>query len=293
MSAMWIRKATTLNRMTRMRSFSCILAVLWTSLAAGRAADSLAQVHTPLGDWLLVLFDTDKPVTVANFKQYVATGRFRDSFVHRWEPGFVSQGGGFFVTNRFKSNPSIASMRTFGSITNEYSVGPTLSNTYGTIAMARVGGQTNSATSQWFLNLADNVGLDTVDGGFTVFGHVAVGTNLLNRFNRTSVANGIFPLNLGGPLYQVPVLSPAATFGDLIYSDFSLPEWPRVRIAVDAGRLRLEWNSLSNFVHHLEFASGFPLSWQTLVSTNGTGQTIEVFDDRPGAASGCYRVRIE
>lgn len=293
MSAMWIRKATTLNRMTRMRSFSCILAVLWTSLAAGRAADSLAQVHTPLGDWLLVLFDTDKPVTVANFKQYVATGRFRDSFVHRWEPGFVIQGGGFFVTNRFKSNPSIASMRTFGSITNEYSVGPTLSNTYGTIAMARVGGQTNSATSQWFLNLADNVGLDTVDGGFTVFGHVAVGTNLLNRFNRTSVANGIFPLNLGGPLYQVPVLSPAATFGDLIYSDFSLPEWPRVRIAVDAGRLRLEWNSLSNFVHHLEFASGFPLSWQTLVSTNGTGQTIEVFDDRPGAASGCYRVRIE
>ena len=279
--------------MTRMRSFSCILAVLWTSLAAGRAADSLAQVHTPLGDWLLVLFDTDKPVTVANFKQYVATGRFRDSFVHRWEPGFVIQGGGFFVTNRFKSNPSIASMRTFGSITNEYSVGPTLSNTYGTIAMARVGGQTNSATSQWFLNLADNVGLDTVDGGFTVFGHVAVGTNLLNRFNRTSVANGIFPLNLGGPLYQVPVLSPAATFGDLIYSDFSLPEWPRVRIAVDAGRLRLEWNSLSNFVHHLEFASGFPLSWQTLVSTNGTGQTIEVFDDRPGAASGCYRVRIE
>ncbi len=293
MSAMWIRKATTLNRMTRMRSFSCILAVLWTSLAAGRAADSLAQVHTPLGDWLLVLFDTDKPVTVANFKQYVATGRFRDSFVHRWEPGFVIQGGGFFVTNRFKSNPSIASMRTFGSITNEYSVGPTLSNTYGTIAMARVGGQTNSATSQWFLNLADNVGLDTVDGGFTVFGRVAVGTNLLNRFNRTSVANGIFPLNLGGPLYQVPVLSPAATFGDLIYSDFSLPEWPRVRIAVDAGRLRLEWNSLSNFVHHLEFASGFPLSWQTLVSTNGTGQTIEVFDDRPGAASGCYRVRIE
>ncbi|HPW79709.1 MAG TPA: peptidylprolyl isomerase [Verrucomicrobiota bacterium] len=290
---MWIRKATTLNRMTRMRSFSCILAVLWTSLAAGRAADSLAQVHTPLGDWLLVLFDTDKPVTVANFKQYVATGRFRDSFVHRWEPGFVIQGGGFFVTNRFKSNPSIASMRTFGSITNEYSVGPTLSNTYGTIAMARVGGQTNSATSQWFLNLADNVGLDTVDGGFTVFGRVAVGTNLLNRFNRTSVANGIFPLNLGGPLYQVPVLSPAATFGDLIYSDFSLPEWPRVRIAVDAGRLRLEWNSLSNFVHHLEFASGFPLSWQTLVSTNGTGQTIEVFDDRPGAASGCYRVRIE
>ncbi|HOF47382.1 MAG: peptidylprolyl isomerase [Verrucomicrobia bacterium] len=276
-----------------MRSFSCILAVLWTSLAAGRAADSLAQVHTPLGDWLLVLFDTDKPVTVANFKQYVATGRFRDSFVHRWEPGFVIQGGGFFVTNRFKSNPSIASMRTFGSITNEYSVGPTLSNTYGTIAMARVGGQTNSATSQWFLNLADNVGLDTVDGGFTVFGRVAVGTNLLNRFNRTSVANGIFPLNLGGPLYQVPVLSPAATFGDLIYSDFSLPEWPRVRIAVDAGRLRLEWNSLSNFVHHLEFASGFPLSWQTLVSTNGTGQTIEVFDDRPGAASGCYRVRIE
>lgn len=293
MSAMWIRKATNLNRMTRMRSLSCILAVLWTSLAAGRAADSLAQVHTPIGDWLLVLFDTDKPVTVANFKQYVATGRFRDSFVHRWEPGFVIQGGGFFVTNRFKSNPSIASMRTFGSITNEYSVGPTLSNTYGTIAMARVGGQTNSATSQWFLNLADNVGLDTVDGGFTVFGRVAVGTNLLNRFNRTSVANGIFPLNLGGALYQVPVLSPAPTFGDLICSDFSLPEWPRVRIAVDAGRLRLEWNSLSNFVHHLEFASGFPLSWQTLVSTNGTGQAIEVFDDRPRAAGGCYRVRIE
>lgn len=281
------------NRMTRIRSLSWIVALLWTSLAAGRAADSLAQVHTPLGDWLLVLFDTDKPVTVANFKEYVATGRFRDSFVQRWEPGFVIQGGGFFVTNRFKSNPAIASVPTFGSITNECSVGPTLSNTYGTIAMARAGGQTNSATSQWFLNLADNAGLDTVDGGFTVFGRVAVGTNLMNRFNRTSVANGIFPLNLGGALYQVPVLSPAPTFGDLIYSEFSLPDWPRVRIAVDAGRLRLAWNSLSNFVNHLEFASGFPLAWQTLVSTNGTGQTIEVFDERPGTAGGCYRVRIE
>ncbi len=280
----------------RRASLVIILVLAVGAVSSGRAGESLAQVHTPLGELLMVLCDSDKPVTVANFKQYIASGRFRDSFVQRWEPGFVIQGGGFYVTNRCGSNPLIDYVPTFGKITNEYSVGRTLSNTYGTIAMARVGGQTNSATSQWFINLADNVSLDTVDGGFTVFGRVMLGAHVLNRFNITTQTNCIWRVAVGGQasLQKLPVLSPSPTMADLVYCDFSLPVWPRVQIAVDGdGRRRLSWSSLSNFVHHLEFSSSAQAAWQTLLSTNGTGQVIESVDERPNAGGGYYRVRIE
>ena len=57
--------------MTRMHRLSWILALASIALAPARAADSLAQIHTPLGDWLLVLFDADKPATVADRKSVV------------------------------------------------------------------------------------------------------------------------------------------------------------------------------------------------------------------------------
>lgn len=276
-------------RGNRIRPLLIFLSFAAIAFGAVRAGESLAQVHTPLGELLIVLYDTDKPVTVANFKQYIASGRYRDSFVQRWEPGFVIQGGGFYVTNRWGANPLMDYVPTFGKITNEYSVGRTLSNTYGTIAMARVGGQTNSATSQWFINLADNVALDTVDGGFTVFGRVMLGTQVLNRFNNVTVTNGIWRVSVGGEasLQKVPVLSSSPSMADLVYCDFSLPAWPRVEIAVDGdGLRRLSWKSLSNFVNHLEFAPSPHSVWQTLLSTNGTGQSIESVDDRPQAGGG-------
>ncbi len=115
----------------------------------------------------VMLDDSAAPITVANFLSYVNSQAYDNSFIHRSIPGFVIQGGGF----DFSSPTTISSVTTSAPIQNEFSA--TRSNLRGTIAMAKVGSDPNSATSQWFFNLADNSGnLDNQNGGFTVFGQV-------------------------------------------------------------------------------------------------------------------------
>jgi len=145
------------------------------------------------------LFDQEKPETVKNFLLYVYSGAYSNLVLQRLEPSFVVQAGHIRIddptsTNFFVTYPLWTD---FGKITNEYSVGPQLTNEYGTIAMARIGGQTNSASHDWFLNLTNNSFLDTRDGGFTVFGRVVnttgpqSGTNVLNYFNTLERNRGI------------------------------------------------------------------------------------------------------
>jgi cyclophilin family peptidyl-prolyl cis-trans isomerase len=123
-------------------------------------------IETPLGDIPVQLYPNMAPQTVANFRAYADGGDWDDSLVHRSVPGFVIQGGGFRdVAGAYAAIP------TDPPVPNE----PCLSNTAGTIAMARIGGQPNSATSQWFINLVNNTSLDSVDGGFTAFGRVVGG----------------------------------------------------------------------------------------------------------------------
>ena len=120
-------------------------------------------IQTPLGKIPIELYPNMAPQTVANFRAYADGGDWNGSLVHRSVPGFVIQGGGYReVSGAYQTIP------TDPPVPNE----PCLSNTTGTIAMARVGGQPNSATSQWFVNLANNTNLDSVDGGFTAFGRV-------------------------------------------------------------------------------------------------------------------------
>ncbi|MBE9103242.1 peptidylprolyl isomerase [Vacuolonema iberomarrocanum] len=130
-----------------------------TSLAGG-----VAQV---------VLFDqagAGAPGTVQNFRNYVEDGDYQDSIINRAAEDargdFVVQGGGFTV-----NGTSIGRVPTDPPIQNEFSADR--SNLEGTIAMAKVGGDPNSATSQWFFNMRDNSdNLDNQNGGFTVFGQV-------------------------------------------------------------------------------------------------------------------------
>ncbi len=113
----------------------------------------------------LALFDQQKPVTVANFLAYVNAGRYANNFFHRSVPGFVVQGGGF----AWNSSDAVQGVPAYAKILNE----PGISNLRGTVAMAKLGSDANSATSQWFVNLADNsANLDAQNGGFTVFGRV-------------------------------------------------------------------------------------------------------------------------
>jgi cyclophilin family peptidyl-prolyl cis-trans isomerase len=142
------------------------------------------RMTTVLGNIDIALFGQQKPVTVANFLKYVDQGRYflldpvtnqtASSFIHRSESGFVIQGGGFIGTvNSTNTAIQPTAVLTFPPIQNE----PGIPNKRGTIAMAKVGGNPNSATSQWFINLADNASLDNPanNGGFTVFGRVVNG----------------------------------------------------------------------------------------------------------------------
>ena len=109
------------------------------------------------------------PATVANFLSYVDGGHYQNTFIHRSVPGFVVQGGGFNVTG---SPISINNVTQFASVVNE----PGNTNVRGTIAMAKLGSDPNSATNQWFFSLADNSSnLDNQNGGFTAFGRVLGG----------------------------------------------------------------------------------------------------------------------
>ena len=147
------------------------------------------RFSTVQGNFDVQLFTAQKPITVANFLKYLDQGRYfkidptthhrASSFFHRIFPNFVVQGGGYIERSN-TSDPTIAMptrLATFPPIQNE----PGISNKRGTIAMAKLDGDPNSATSQWFINLRDNGGppsnLDTTNGGFTVFGKV-LGTGM-------------------------------------------------------------------------------------------------------------------
>ena len=119
------------------------------------------------------------PLTVANFLGYVDRGDYTNTIIHRsartlTNDPFVVQGGGFRVPT-VASNlpggvpPTIAARP---PVANE----PGNTNVRGTIAMAKVGSDPNSATNQWFFNLGDNsANLDAQNGGFTTFGRVLGG----------------------------------------------------------------------------------------------------------------------
>jgi len=125
------------------------------------------------------LFDTVASGTVSNFLSYVDDNLYDNLLIQRNVPGFVIQagaytydenlnGGSFSYDGNGQYNGGLQLVTTKEPILNEFK----LSNTRGTLAMARLGGQINSASNQWFINLGNNTNLDTVDEGFTVFGKV-------------------------------------------------------------------------------------------------------------------------
>jgi cyclophilin family peptidyl-prolyl cis-trans isomerase len=205
------------------------LAPIAAVLAAVPAyAGTLVDVHTPIGTIRIELYDQDKPITVQNFLSYIESGRYRNSFFHRLDPGFIVQGGGFRIVQTESEN-TLDAVQTFAPIENEYSAGTTYSNLYGTVAMARVGGDINSATSQWFINLTDNAFLDTVDEGFTVFGHVVSGFEVLERFNTTFAdenyqVDGVFDATeyLDGPFGELPLLSNSLVVENFLFTNIEV-----------------------------------------------------------------------
>lgn len=143
------------------------------------------RFSTDLGDVDIALLGHQKPITVANFLRYVDEARYfkidpntnqpASSFVHRVIPGFIIEGGQWLGTVASSGVLQPTALGVLPPIQNEAGI----SNTRGTIAMDQVGTDQNSATSQWFINLADNGGaprnLDIRNCTSTSNGQVCVG----------------------------------------------------------------------------------------------------------------------
>jgi peptidyl-prolyl cis-trans isomerase A (cyclophilin A) len=129
-------------------------------------------LSTSLGDITLELDESKAPLTVKNFLAYVDAGFYDGTIFHRVIPDFMVQGGGFTQDMQQK--------KTNAPVKNEADNG--LSNEPYTVAMARTS-DINSATSQFFINLADNVFLDhgKRDFGYAVFGKVSKGTEVVDK----------------------------------------------------------------------------------------------------------------
>lgn len=180
-----------ISRIYYKAAFICLL-----FLSPMAQANSVACFTSSMGQFCIELFETQTPITTANFLKYIDSDAYTNGIFHRSIPGFVIQGGGFKVVDG-TSGESLVAVNTFSPIINEFKI----SNTRGTVAMAKLGGNPNSATSQWFVNLADNsANLDYQNGGFTVFGRVI--------FDGMTVFDAIAKLpvrNLGGSLTNAPL----------------------------------------------------------------------------------------
>lgn len=183
------------------KNFTAILFSLALSVPLVAQA-TVVEIRTVNGNFKVNLFDEMTPKTVDNFLSYVNAGAYANNVVHRAQPNFVMQAGGFAYSNEFPP----AAIAKSAAVVNE----PVLSNVRGTIAMAKLGGNPNSATSQWFINVGNNsANLDSQNGGFTVFGQVIEGgMEVVDEI--TTLPN----FNFGSPFAELPLRDYTSTDKD-------------------------------------------------------------------------------
>ena len=231
------------------------------TLAAGGSAATLAlnnfftdrdtekavRFVTSKGTFDVALYASATPLTVTNFLNYVNRGDYSNSIIHRSMPGFIVQGGGFKP-----AAPNFTALPTDASPLNE----PGIANLRGTIAMAKLDNNPNSATDQWFLNLADNTAnLDNQNGGFTAFGRVCG--------NGLSVADTSASLPTAS--YTVPVNSTPTRF-----DDFPIDTAPPAAATLDFAKLLLvnSVTSIEPLTYAVTANTGSAAVAATIVGTN-------------------------
>ncbi|XAH22200.1 peptidylprolyl isomerase [Xylophilus sp. GW821-FHT01B05] len=154
-----------------------------------QAADPRVKLSTSMGDIVLELDQAKAPKTVDNFLQYVRDKHYDGTIFHRVMDGFMIQGGGFTPDMQQKPTKAPLAFETTGLKNDKY-----------TVAMARTSNP-NSATSQFFINVADNAMLNppSPDGfGYAVFGKVVSGTDVVDKIRAVATGNK-------GPHQNVPV----------------------------------------------------------------------------------------
>ena len=179
-----------------------LCAPAWSQVAA-LAGPQQVRFDTTLGAFTVEVDPVRAPLTAASFLQYVRDQHYDGTIFHRVIGNFVVQGGGYL--------PDGAEKPVRGGVPNESGNG--LSNRRGTVALARTG-DPHSGTSQFYVNLADNIALDPSPArwGYAVFGRVVEGMDVVDRI--ASVATGSSgPFQEDAPLQPV-VISTARVVGE-------------------------------------------------------------------------------
>ena len=230
---------TTHHRTRRWTALALSLSLLapWGAQAQNASASTNAitpkvRISTTLGDIEAELYADKAPKTVANFLQYVNDKHYEGTIFHRVIAGFMGQGGGFDA--QYKEKKTRPPVQHEG----RQALAGGLKNTTGTLAMARTN-DPQSATAQFFINVVDNAFLDPTPippgdpvarfeyqgrvyenvpranllgagqlYGYTVFGKVTAGMDVVNKIKETPTgAGGPFPTDVP----QTPVTILKAT----------------------------------------------------------------------------------
>lgn len=171
-----------------MRAAASLALFFLVSFANTAFAEPTVAIETSLGTITVELDRAHAPKTVDNFLRYVGEGHYDGTLVYRIAPGFVIQAGSYdSATNARPVHDPIP-----------LEAGNGLTNQRGTIAMARQS-DPNSATAEFFINLADNANLDRQPGdgegmtGYAVFGRVVSGMDVVDKI-------AAVPIGMGGPM---------------------------------------------------------------------------------------------
>lgn len=151
---------------------------------------NVTQNDKPLGSFTVEVDAEKAPISSANFLEYARAGFYAGTTFHRVIPTFMVQGGGHL--------PDLSRKPTRAGIKNEWTNG--LKNVRASVAMARLGGNPDSATSQFFVNVVDNAFLDRPqpDGAaYAVFGRVTEGMEVVDTIRNT-------PTRTQGGMQDVP-----------------------------------------------------------------------------------------
>ena len=173
------------------------LTLLAATLPGQTTTSSTVRIKTTVGDIDVLLLPGSAPKTVENFLKYVNKKAYDNSVFHRSVRDFIVQTGGFQATL-----PNLPAITADPPVINEFRE----SNLRGTIAMAKLGNDPNSATNQWFFNLSNENAsiLNGQNGGFTVFGRIVDSASLavMDRLAAVPVPS---PGPLPSPFNEIPL----------------------------------------------------------------------------------------
>ena len=189
----------------RFRLEAHLLAIAMLGFAAtsvlAQQAPAKAVIETSLGNMVVELDQEHTAATVANFIRYAKEGHFDGTIFYRVVPGFVIQAGSIDAEGKPRSGHDPIPLESANAASNQR----------GTIAMARAD-EPNTAAAEFFINLADNAGLDHQPDdhdnktGYAVFGHIVEGIDVLDRIAAVPLMGGIGPFPDAAPAMPVTIV---------------------------------------------------------------------------------------